>query len=149
MREREQPPERRTDSGPIRNGHVLDGRSNCSEKSGSAVLIWCCASSDTLLVAVLSHMPGWRTDVTVEGRVVRVRARRGGGWRVRLAETGGALAAAEIRASSPVPLPPIGALIVLRGEIRYDEEHRWYVVDPLEEWLDAGAPSAAVRDRVQ
>jgi hypothetical protein len=66
---------------------------------------------------------------------------------VRLAETGGALAAAEIRPSNPVPLPPIGALIVLRGEIRYDEEHRWYVVDPLEEWLEARASSSAGLDR--
>jgi hypothetical protein len=68
---------------------------------------------------------------------------------VRLTDTGGALAAAEIRASNPVPLPPVGALIVLRGEIRYDEEHRWYVVDPLEEWLDARASASAVPDRVQ
>jgi hypothetical protein len=82
-------------------------------------------------------MSSWRTHVTVAGRVVRVRARHGGGWRVRLADTGGALAAAEIHPSNPMPLPPVGALIVLHGHIRYDEEHSWYVVDPLEEWFDA------------
>jgi hypothetical protein len=55
---------------------------------------------------------------------------------VRLAETGGALAAAEIRASHPLPLPPVGAHIIIRGALRYDEEHRWYVIDPVEQWLD-------------
>ena len=68
----------------------------------------------------------------------------------------------EAFASGRGPLPPKAHMAMqaaallecaqgvrVRGEIRYDEEHRWYVVDPLEEWLDAGAPSAAVRDRVQ
>src|SRR5215471_12758466 len=35
--------------------------------------------------------------ITVSGLVVRVRTRRDGGWRVRLTDTGGALAAGEIR----------------------------------------------------
>ena len=77
---------------------------------------------------------GERHVFTVAGRVVRVRSRRGGGWRVRLADTGGALAAAEIRPSNPMPLPPIGALIIIRGRLRYDAEHAWYSVDPVEEW---------------
>ena len=75
--------------------------------------------------------------VAVAGRVVRVRSRASGGWRLRLADTGGALAAAEIRLSNPLPLPPIGARIILRGQLRYDEEHGWYAVDPVEGWLDA------------
>jgi hypothetical protein len=94
-------------------------------------------------------MSAWRTHVSVAGRVVRVRARRDGGWRVRLADTGGALAAAEIRPSNPLPLPPVGAHIILRGRIRYDEEHGWYVVDPLEEWLEAQGMPTAVRDVIQ
>jgi hypothetical protein len=69
--------------------------------------------------------------------VVRVRAIEGGAWRVRLADTGGALAVAEIRPSNPLPLPPIGAHIVLRGQLRFDKEHGWYAVDPVEEWLEA------------
>jgi hypothetical protein len=75
--------------------------------------------------------------VTVFGRVVRVRARQGGGWRVRLTETGGALAAAEIRPSSCLPLPPRGARILLRGPIRYDRDHEWYAVDPVDAWCEA------------
>jgi hypothetical protein len=70
----------------------------------------------------------------VEGRVVRVR-RRVGGWRLRLAETGGALAAAEIRRPSPL-LPRVGARIALKGSIRYDEAHDWYIVDPVDEWVE-------------
>jgi hypothetical protein len=71
----------------------------------------------------------------VAGRVVRVRARRDGGWRVRLAETGGALAAAEFRVSHPLRLPPVGAYVVMSGCLLYDRDHRWYAVDPVEEWL--------------
>ena len=83
-------------------------------------------------------MRSWQLKVTVAGRVARVRARRAGGWRVRLSETGGALGAAEIRPWNPLPLPPRGARIILRGRVRYDDEHGWYVVDPLEDWQDAG-----------
>ena len=83
-------------------------------------------------------MRAWQLKVTVAGRVARVRARRAGGWRVRLTETGGALGAAEIRPWNPLPLPPPGARIILRGRVRYDDEHGWYVVDPVEDWHDAG-----------
>jgi hypothetical protein len=53
---------------------------------------------------------------------------------VRLADTGGALAAAEIRPSNPLPLPAVGTRIFLRGRLSYDEEHGWYAVDPVELW---------------
>jgi len=82
-------------------------------------------------------MRAWRTYVIVVGRVVRVRSRGPGGWRLRLAETGGALAAAEIRPWHPLPLPPLGARILIRGFLWYDQEHRWYVVDPVEHWIEA------------
>jgi hypothetical protein len=78
------------------------------------------------------------TGVTVVGRVVRVRSRRDGGWCVRLAETGGALEAAEIRPSNLLPLPKKGRRIVIRGRIRYDPDHGWYAVDPVDAWIDAG-----------
>jgi len=55
--------------------------------------------------------------------------------RETLTETGGALAAAEIRPSNPLPPPPVGARIVLRGALRYDDEHGWYAVDPVEIWI--------------
>ena len=76
------------------------------------------------------------TRATVTGRVVRVRSCRDGSWRIRLADTGGALAAGEIRPSNPLPLPRVGARILLRGVLRYDEEHRWYVIDPVEIWIE-------------
>jgi hypothetical protein len=82
-------------------------------------------------------MRSWRTSITASGLVVRVRARRAGGWRVRLAETGGALAAAEIRPSHPLPLPRVGARIIVRGRVRFDDEHEWYAVDPVEAWVEA------------
>ena len=81
--------------------------------------------------------PGPR--VVVVGRVVRVRARSGGGWRVRLADTGGALAAAEIRPSNPLPLPRRGTRILLRGRLRYNVDHAWYAIDPVDAWGDAHA----------
>jgi len=77
--------------------------------------------------------------VTVRGRVVRIRSSRRGGWRIRLAETGGALAVGEIRPSNPLPLPRIGAVILLRGALRYDEQHGWYAVDPVEAWAEPEA----------
>jgi hypothetical protein len=75
--------------------------------------------------------------VIVVGRVVRVRARRDGGWRVRLTETGGALAAAEIRPSNMLPLPRRGARIVIGGRIGYNPDHAWYAIDPVEAWSEA------------
>jgi hypothetical protein len=74
--------------------------------------------------------------VTVFGRVVRVRTRGDGGWRVRLADTGGALAAAEIWPSNPLPLPPRGARILICGRIRYNPDHAWYAIDPVDSWRD-------------
>jgi hypothetical protein len=59
------------------------------------------------------HMRAWQLSVTVAARVARVRPRRAGGWRVRLTETGGALGAAEIRPSNPLPMPPRGAWITV------------------------------------
>jgi hypothetical protein len=94
-------------------------------------------------------MSAWRIHLSVAGRVVRVRALRGGGWRVRLADTGGALAAADIRPSNLMSPPPVGAHVILRGRIRYDDVHEWYVVDPLEEWRDARAAPSAVQDVIQ
>jgi 3'-phosphoadenosine 5'-phosphosulfate sulfotransferase len=73
--------------------------------------------------------------VTVVGRVLRVRRHRGG-WRVRLTETGGTLAAAEIRHSSRLALPRVGARILIHGRLHYDEGHRWHTVDPVEAWLE-------------
>ncbi len=77
------------------------------------------------------------TRATGAGRVVRVRLRRNGGWRIRLTETGGALAAGEIRPSHPLPLPRVGARILLRGALHYDDEHRWYAIDPVELWIES------------
>jgi hypothetical protein len=74
----------------------------------------------------------------VVGRVVRVRLRRDGGWRVRLADTGGALAAAEIRTAHLLSPPRRGTRIVIRGGISYNPDHGWYAVDPVEAWLEAG-----------
>lgn len=82
------------------------------------------------------------TRATVAGRVVRVRPRRDGSCRIRLSDTGGALAAGEIRPSHPLPLPRVGARIILRGTLQYDREHRWYAVDPIEIWFEPEPPSA-------
>jgi hypothetical protein len=102
----------------------------------SSTVLHCCQLNNSIAIRS-TPMRALRTYVTVVGRVVRVRTRGGGGWRLRLADTGGALAAAEIRPSHPLPLPPIGSRIVIRGALRYDEEHRWYVVDPVEQWLES------------
>ena len=83
-----------------------------------------------------AHACAWTRGLTVTGRVVRVRLRADGGWRVRLSETGGALAAAEIRSSELLPLPRRGARIFIRGRIRYNPVHGWYAVDPVESWQE-------------
>ena len=84
-----------------------------------------------------ADVPASGLCVTSVGRVVRLRAHGDGGWRVRLAETGGALAAAEIRPSNLLPLPPLGARILIRGRIRYSPNHDWYVIDPVDAWGEA------------
>jgi hypothetical protein len=81
-------------------------------------------------------MAHWRREFTFAGRVVRVRPRSDGGWRVRLTDTGGALADAEIRPFSPLRPPRVGAHILLRGHVRYDAEHGWYVIDPVQTWCE-------------
>jgi hypothetical protein len=48
----------------------------------------------------------------------------------------GGPAAGEIQPSNPLPLPRVGARILLRGALRYDEEHRWDAVDPVETWIE-------------
>lgn len=73
--------------------------------------------------------------VTVSGRVVRVR-RHAGGWRVRLADTGGTLAAAEISPSSRLALPRVGTRILIHGRLRYDDQHGWHAVDPVDAWFE-------------
>jgi hypothetical protein len=81
------------------------------------------------------------TRATVAGRVLRVRSRPNGSWRIRLTDTGGALAAAEIRPSHPLLLPRVGARILLRGTLQYDEVHAWYAIDPVEIWIEPPPPS--------
>lgn len=81
------------------------------------------------------RVPGLR--VTVVGRVARVRSRQDGGWRVRLTDTGGALAAAEIRPPNLLPLPRRGARIRIRGRICYNHDHNWYAIDPVDAWDEA------------
>jgi hypothetical protein len=83
-----------------------------------------------------------RCVFVVAGRVVRVRARRSG-WQIRLAETGGALAVAEIRSTNAVPLPPRGACIVVCGSVVYDPVHSWYAIDPVDWWVAVNATSGA------
>src|SRR5881628_30048 len=65
----------------------------------------------------------------VIGRVLRVRRRSGGGWRVRLVDTGGALAAAEIVPANPLPPPAVGRWIALHGRFLpapdWDSCSRW------------------------
>ncbi len=87
-------------------------------------------------------MTDGRREFTLAGRVVRVRPRDDGGWRVRLTDTGGALAAAEIRPSNPLRPPRVGTQILLRGFVRYDDEHGWYVIDPVQAWSEEH-PTAA------
>jgi hypothetical protein len=58
---------------------------------------------------------------------------------VRLADTGGALGAAEIRPSNLLPPPRRGTRILVRGHICYDPTHGWYAIDPVDAWFDAGA----------
>lgn len=84
--------------------------------------------------------------IVVTGSVFRVRPRDGGGWRLRLVDTGGALAAAEITPAFPLLPPRPGQRILLRGRVRYDEEHRWYTVDPVETWSEASAADIAGAD---
>ena len=97
----------------------------------------------------LGAMTAGHAYLSVIGRVVRVRSRDDGGWRVRLSDTGGALAAAEFRRSNPLPLPRVGACIIVRGRLRFDEEHAWYVVDPVEEWLEARTTAWSVESGLQ
>jgi hypothetical protein len=91
-------------------------------------------------------MSGWH--VTVVGRVVHIRALLDGGWRLRLAGTGGALGAAEIRPSHPLPLPFVGTTIVMCGRAQYRREHGWYSIDPVTAWVDAAnvTPAFALAD---
>lgn len=79
------------------------------------------------------------TPATVLARVSRVRCLHGGGWRLRLTDTGGILSAAEIPPASGLRLPRVGAWIVIHGRLRYDERHCWYIVDPVDSWIDAPA----------
>jgi hypothetical protein len=34
-----------------------------------------------------------------------------------------------------LPPPRVGSRITVCGRIRFDDEHGWYAVDPVEEWI--------------
>lgn len=53
---------------------------------------------------------------------------------MRLADTGGALAAAEVHPPNLLPPPRAGTQILLKGRICYDHDHGWYTVDPVHSW---------------
>lgn len=55
---------------------------------------------------------------------------------MRLTDTGGTLAAAEINPSSRLALPRVGTRILIHGRLRYDDDHGWHAVDPVEAWLE-------------
>lgn len=101
----------------------------------------------------MAHLERGRTRtgaprVTALACVARVRARDHGGWRLRLADTGGALAAAEIRLPNLLPPPRRGTRVLICGRLRYDAGHGWYSIDPVEAWSDASQVSDAQMLRV-
>lgn len=75
----------------------------------------------------------------------RVRRLHGGGWRLRLGDTGGTLSAAEIPPARRVALPRVGARIIIRGRLRYDERHEWHTVDPVDSWVEVPSPAGSRR----
>jgi hypothetical protein len=74
--------------------------------------------------------------VQVTGRVALVRHEADGDTHIKLVGRTSFIVA-ECIPSLPCRLPLVGSRIVAKGIPRYDGEHKWWELHPLEEWTMA------------
>jgi len=86
---------------------------------------------DELAAGTVKH-----THVQVTGRVRLVRHEDDGDLHVKLTGVRGFIVA-ECIPALPCQPPPLGARITVRGIARFDGEHHWYEVHPVEAWQPA------------
>jgi len=83
-----------------------------------------------------------QTHIETCGQVVYVRKQLDGDWHITLA-IGAAKVVAEIIPLIPLEPPPKGAWVTVRGIRRFDDEHKWYEINPVESWVLAAKGCAS------
>lgn len=84
------------------------------------------------------------THVEVEGLVVYVRHQHDGDWHITIAAEG-KLAVVEVIPAIPLPVPPRGSWVRVRGISRYDRDHGWQEIHPAEQIFVLRPPPHAER----
>lgn len=78
------------------------------------------------------------THVAVTGRVVLVKHERDGDTHLRLRDDSLRFIVAECIPALRCPVPALGNVVTVQGISRYDGEHRWWEVHPVENLVDRG-----------
>jgi hypothetical protein len=86
-----------------------------------------------------------RTHVQVEGRVTLLRTEADGDLHIRLSDARGYFIVLEVIPEMSLPAPTLGSMIRAQGITRYDREHRWFELHPLESWALVAGPAARTR----
>ena|SRR5204863_3646859 len=84
-------------------------------------------------IAQLSQGSVVFTHVAVTGTVTLVKSETDGDLHIRLTE-GTQFIVAECIPKLPCSRPSLGRRITVKGISRYDKEHVWWEVHPVEEW---------------
>lgn len=78
------------------------------------------------------------THVAVTGRVVLVKHEADGDTHLRLRDDSLRFIVAECIPALRCPVPAIGNVVTVQGISRYDGEHHWWEVHPVENLVDRG-----------
>lgn len=99
-----------------------------------ALLLWTVAMAETrhyFRVEPSAMAQNFHTHVEVTGRVTLSKREGDGDWHMRLEDAKGFITA-ECIPEIPCPHPKVGQCVRVRGLSRFDDEHKWYEVHPVE-----------------
>jgi hypothetical protein len=99
------------------------------------------AHVDNMTVAVGKKNPSLGlvvdTHVCVEGQVVYRRIEADGDIHFKITDPAGNLLTCEIDPQTPLPEPAYQQQIRVYGILRYDLDHDWFEIHPVDNWEDA------------
>lgn len=96
--------------------------------------LWTVAQGETrryFVVAPSAMARNHHTHVQVTGRVMISKREGDGDWHIRIVDASG-FVTAECIPELPCLHPKVGQCLRVRGISRFDGEHRWYEVHPVE-----------------
>src|SRR6266516_69451 len=84
-------------------------------------------------VDICQHNSTNHTHVEIKGKVTQVHIEVDGDTHIRVVNQG-CFVILEIIPSIPLQIPKRNDYIIARGILRFDKQHKWYELHPVESW---------------